>query len=392
MAVSFSFSLFPQKTAIRIFQGIKGASMKNKLLYLLLTVLLATVVTACSSGTEEIVPEATPTYLADLILRADAGNGEVKLDWLMDPGAETYNIYYFEDDGTIFPPYKPDYDKMKGNSIKIIGADQTPNITSATYTVTGLENGKKYWFSISAVQTEDTVMIESRLQKPTFSTPTNLPPPKAPEDFRANAGDQKVTVTWTPVPGADFYYLRCLWIGPYPNSGEGIIVVTNPAQSSQEFKAGEITWTVGPDTGTLAGLKNERFHAFEIYAIADNNGNGTFDELGDLWSSASFPAFATPTATPPPMAPVLTSVTADSANIVTLTWEASAGATSYNIYLGTAKGITKLTGVDGGDVGNVTTEYAGPLPIDTYYFVVTAKNANGESTESNEMSLTLTPP
>ena len=69
---------------------------------------------------------------------------------------------------------------------------------------------------------------------------------------------------------------------------------------------------------------------------------------------------------------------------VVLTWDASPGATGYRIYHGVASG---QYGTPGLDVGLETTGTVSQLaPGATYYFVVTAYNAESESGHSNEVS------
>lgn len=70
------------------------------------------------------------------------------------------------------------------------------------------------------------------------------------------------------------------------------------------------------------------------------------------------------------------------ADTVTLAWDASSGATGYKIYYGTAP-HTYSTILD---VGNVLTYPVPNLGPGTYYFAVTAYNAQGESSFSNEVS------
>ncbi len=94
---------------------------------------------------------------------------------------------------------------------------------------------------------------------------------------------------------------------------------------------------------------------------------------------------------PPPPGPVPTGVAAMAGDgRVTLAWNPVAGATSYNVYMGTAPGVTRT---------NYTMSHTGvPRPFvhtglangTTCYFVVTAVTASGESGESVEVSATPT--
>lgn len=91
----------------------------------------------------------------------------------------------------------------------------------------------------------------------------------------------------------------------------------------------------------------------------------------------------------PPAKPTTTAAVAGNTQ-VSVSWSAVTGATSYNIYYGTAAGVT--TG--GTKVVNATSPYAitGLTNSTAYYFVVTAVNAGGESALSDEASATPLPP
>jgi hypothetical protein len=340
--------------------------MKKLSAYLLLLSLLVISVSACGSKDD---PTSTPadSYL-ELQLRADAENGRVILDWQMLQSATSYNIYYIEDTGST-----PTSAEMKA---------ATPiNRSSATYTVTGLTNEKKYWFAISLVNSSG----ESDLSSPIYAVPTDPAPPTAPENVRANAGNTSVTVTWTHVTDADHYILACWWLDTSTTTGliAGVGTRTIPGGSSSSAVVGEMTWTDGSSETpgeTTYVLKNNRTYYFKVTAVN-----------GSAQSSSSFVASATPKAIPPPFAPVVTAVTAGNASI-TITWNAvvaSPAVTSYNIYIARAKGVTKSTG----EVTSFTPITSAPyssIATDNihngtkYYIVVTAVSDNGTSSDTSD--------
>ncbi|MCI0528344.1 MAG: hypothetical protein L0Y56_12965, partial [Nitrospira sp.] len=78
---------------------------------------------------------------------------------------------------------------------------------------------------------------------------------------------------------------------------------------------------------------------------------------------------------------------------VTISWNAVTEATSYNLYMASASGVTKSnynTLPDGMKHTQVTSPFThiGLTNGKTYYFVVTGINANGESPESDEVAAT----
>ena len=82
---------------------------------------------------------------------------------------------------------------------------------------------------------------------------------------------------------------------------------------------------------------------------------------------------------------------------VTLSWNAVPNAISYNIYMASASGVNKTTYIilpDGMKHTTVANPYtqSGLLNGKTYYFVVTAVNISGESSESVQVSATPTSP
>lgn len=69
-------------------------------------------------------------------------------------------------------------------------------------------------------------------------------------------------------------------------------------------------------------------------------------------------------------------------------WNAVTGATSYNIYWSTTAVVTKLTGTK---ISNAVSPYTHPGLTNgmTYYYVVTAENTYGESSDSSQTAATL---
>ena len=93
------------------------------------------------------------------------------------------------------------------------------------------------------------------------------------------------------------------------------------------------------------------------------------------------------TATPStPAMPTGVSASAGNAQ-VTISWTAVSGATSYNLYWSTTSGVTKTSGTK---ITGVTSPYTqtGLTNGTTYYYVVTAVTAGGESAASNQASAT----
>jgi len=75
---------------------------------------------------------------------------------------------------------------------------------------------------------------------------------------------------------------------------------------------------------------------------------------------------------------------------VTLRWDSVSTADGYKLYYGTSSGspyvgVAGAEGVSPVDVGKVTTFTLSGLPLEVYFFVVTAYNAAGESGFSNEV-------
>ena len=69
-----------------------------------------------------------------------------------------------------------------------------------------------------------------------------------------------------------------------------------------------------------------------------------------------------------------------------LTWDTVAGATSYNLYWSTSPGVSRSSGQRIAGIASPNMMHSGLVNGTIYYYVVTALNAAGESTESMEVS------
>lgn len=94
----------------------------------------------------------------------------------------------------------------------------------------------------------------------------------------------------------------------------------------------------------------------------------------------------TSTSIPAPDAPTNPALT-NNASDLTLTWDASVGATTYNVYRGTSSGGETL--LASGQAGSPYVDYI-ITPGTHYYYKVSAVNAGGESSLSSEVDATFT--
>ncbi|MGA7853451.1 MAG: glycoside hydrolase family 44 protein [Candidatus Acidiferrales bacterium] len=178
--------------------------------------------------------------------------------------------------------------------------------------------------------------------------------PATPTGLAATAGNAQITLSWAADSGATGYYVKRSTTtgGPYTQIA-----------------------TQSTTTYVNAGLTNgtKYFYVVAAYSSAGSSAN-------------SAEVSATP-ALPPPSAPTGLSAAAGNAQI-TVRWNASTGATSYQVKRSTTSGAeTQISA----PTANSFTD-AGLSNGTKYFYVVSAVNAGGESANSSEVSATATAP
>jgi len=176
-------------------------------------------------------------------------------------------------------------------------------------------------------------------------------PPPVPADLTATGGDMKVTLNWSVSAGANSYIIKRSTIsgGPYEN------IATNSANRYL-------------DTGLVNGV----IYYYVVSAVGSGGESANSSEV-----------VATPK-----LAPVNVVATGGT-NQVQLTWDAFAGAVSYTV---------KRSATSGGPYSTVASGVLSPSYLDamlqsgrTYYYVVIAQLAVGESGVSDEAAGTTAP-
>jgi fibronectin type 3 domain-containing protein len=261
-------------------------------------------------------------------LTASAANAQVNLTWNASFGA---TAYYLKRSTISGGPYL-----------------QMATPSASSYADNSVTNGTKYYYVVSAYNSYG----QSTNSAEVNATPV-APPPGAPAGLVATAGNTQVSLTWTASAGATGYHVKRSTTngGPYTEVS---------APTAANF--------------TDTGLTNGTIYYYVVSAL---------NVAGESANSSQASATPAAPATPPP-APTGLAATAGNAQ-VSLTWTASAGATSYHVKRSTTSG-GPYTQVAAPATTNDTD--TGLTNATAYYYVVSALNAAGESANSAQVSAT----
>jgi pectate lyase-like protein/fibronectin type III domain protein len=179
-------------------------------------------------------------------------------------------------------------------------------------------------------------------------------PPSPPSALAAVPGNAQVALSWNPSTGASSYNVKRSTVsgGPYTIIATGV--------NSTSF--------------TNTGLTNGTTYFYVVSAV------NSFGESANSGQASATPQGSVQT--PPPAPAGLLANAGDGQ--VTLNWNPAAGASSYNVKRSTVSGgpyTTIATGVTATSFTNT-----GLVNGTTYFFVVSAVNAAGQSGNSNQAS------
>lgn len=289
-----------------------------------------------ASQEQSAVPAPVPASPTDLSVAG--GNQQISITWGAVTDANSYNIYY---------GITPGVTKTTGTKIANAISPQV---------VSGLQNGTTYYVVVTAVNEAG----ESAESAEKSATPSStVQPPASPTGVTAAGADSKAVINWTAVPGTIAY---------------NIYYATTPGVTKT---TGIKIANAGPPT-TVANLTNFTTYYFVVTAV------GPGGESAESAEKSATPYI------PPASIPI--GITATPGNTsVTIAWNPVNNATSYNIYYATKSGVKKTTGTKIANATSPRTMF-GLTNNTTYYFVVTAVGAGGESSESGEVSATPVPP
>ena len=285
---------------------------------------------ACHSKNDAAPPP--PVLAAPSILSVTTDDGSAEVEWTLVPQATSYNLYW-----------------CPGTTLDPATATCVRELARLRHRVTGLVNGNAYCYAVSANYGDKESAVCPFLCKSLA--------PGAVIELSIAPADASVTITWEPVHGAYGYAV-------YADTAPGVL-------KGQGRRIGPVQ-SPWQDTG----LTNGTTYYYVVTAI----GAG-----GESRESAE--VFAKPMA-PAPSAPQSPSVTImeEAPNTLVVAWTPPAVGIvdSYNLYWGTAPGVTTASTA----ILDVTSPFvhSGLPGRTTYYYIVTAVHNGSESDPSIEVA------
>jgi len=258
-----------------------------------------------------------------------ASSTSIKVSWSSSTGAAEYKVYR---------------SSSSSGTYSSVG-----DVTTTSYTDTGLAANTTYYYKVSASNSAG-----ESAQSSSVSAKTSESIPSTPTDVSAEAASStSITVSWSSVTGATGYK-----------------VYRSSSSSGTYSKAGDATTTSYTDTGLTA---NTTYY----YKVSASNSAGESSQSSSVSAktSASVSIPATPTD--------VSASAEEASNNIKVSWSSVTGATGYKVYRsGQSSGYYNR-------VGDVTTTSYTNTELTagtTYYYKVSAYNSAGESAQSSSVS------
>ena len=322
----------------------------------------STTLGTAESFTAEFVSGVAPAKPNDVI--ATAGNSQATVSWLPSPGATGYNVKR---------------STTSGGSYTVIAT----NLASPGYVDSGLANGTTCYYVVSALNgagesanSSEVYAMPGTLNRLTWVASSSTSGSDDPD----NALDGNLSTRWstgTSQVSGQWFQVDMSSVNVFNK------VVLNAANSPNDYPRGYqvlvsndgVNWSgpiaSGAGNSSVTTITFTNVAARYIRIVQTGSVSGLF------WSIHEFNVFGAP-----PFAPTSLAATAVASARVDVSWNASAGASGYNL---------KRAATSGGPYATIATNLPGLACSDasltngtTYFYVVSAINTFGESTNSTE--------
>ena len=316
------------------------------LIFIILSLFVSLSIISCSSEESttattdnQSTTDATTTLSAPSDFTTTAGDTKVTFSWTAVSGASSYTLYW-------------------GTTTGITSSSTTiRNISTNSYSHTGLSNGTTYYYKVAAVNSAGTGTLSSELSAAPASSSDNSSSSttlSAPSGLSASGAAAQVALDWTAVSGASSYTM-------YWDNSTGVSTSSNAITS------------ISTDNYTHSSLDNGTAYYYKV-ATVNSAGTGT---LSSEVNATTLVLLAAPD-----------NVSASGASgTITLNWNAVSGADNYTLYWDNVSGITSSdTAIPSISNDNYTHS---SLSDGTYYYKVAAVNDNGTGALSAEFSSLL---
>jgi titin len=301
-------------------------------------------VNAVGEGALSNERSATPSTVpgSPSLTSAGAGNGQVSLAWSA-PGSNG---------GSTITGYKVYRGTTSGSETLLTTLGNVTGWTDA-----GAANGTTYYYEVAAVNAAGQGAVSNERS----ATPATVP--GAPTLTSATAGNGQVSLAWS-APGST---------GGSPITGYRVYRGASSGSETSFMTLGNVT------TWTDSSAANGTTYYYEVTAI---NAPGESAASNERSATPSAPATV-------PSSPTLSSAVGGNGS-VSLSWAAPASnggsaVTGYDVYRGTASGVETLLVTLGTGTSYTDSTAANGT---TYWYQVSAVNAVGEGSRSNERSAT----